>query len=69
MYKLHSISGKSNPIEDISDGYQRQIELIKGIPYCCKVNLIDERPPVQIKFRYAHGYHQSYMNIYGSFSE
>jgi len=46
MYKLQSISGKPNVIEDITDGYQRHVELVKGIPYCAKVSLIEMRPPL-----------------------
>ena len=68
MYKLQAISGKQSPIEDISDGYTRQIELLKGIPYCCKVSLREMRPPLVIKIKYNVGVVQSSLTFHGSFS-
>jgi len=67
MYKLQSMSGKQIPIEDISDGYPRQIELMKGIPYYCKIRLRDMRPPLVIKAKYNHGFFQSSLTFYGSY--
>jgi hypothetical protein len=55
VVKLKHISGMKGDTETIDNGSWRIIDLAKGIPFCCKVNVVEQKPPMTIELMYTSG--------------
>ena len=43
-----------------------RVELVKGIPFICKIGLTEQKPPITIAIRYLEGHD---VHIFGSYTE
>ena len=65
VYKLSTISSSKPMVDEITQGERRNMELICGIPYNCRVLVTDRKPPLTVIIRYLES--NGKVTVYGSF--
>jgi hypothetical protein len=64
IFTLQKLKGSGEHIVEMTDKFERHIDLIAGIPFSCKILLIEKKPPLLLNFKYLSG---GGITVYGSY--
>ena len=68
VYELNQLTGNDDFIQTLLPGQVKNVEMLRGLPFCCKISILYKRPPLTILVNWTCPEEFCDLTFYGSFT-